>query len=254
MEVLGHYELEQKIELTENMLSSILNVEQYHKTNDDSFWDLYAESEKNLLKRYGKALLPYTTKQFHFYFDCEIGLTIKKVYSQEEYNNLPSELQSLDSSEKEAFFRLAKNAIRNTLQSLYLEKEPDFEIAEKEGLSGSNIDKEATDARLCLTVYYLLKAGFNVEPRNNKYVSQIARFAHMLRGRSWPGAANSALYKKLRTVPEINTGENHIKDLKFIRTHFEDLDLKAALELIDKEIENAISKLPTVKQKVYRSK
>jgi hypothetical protein len=251
IEVLSYYQLEQKIELTEHLLNALINIEQYYKTADESFWKLYSSSEDSLVKRYGKALVPYVSKQFHHYFDFSVGLTIKGIYTRDEFNDLDSDAQTLNESEKATFFHFLKNGIRNLLQGLYLEREPEFELKKEEVLPASSSDIVTTESRLCLAVYFLLKAGFNIEPRNNKNVSQVARFTHMLRGKTWTSANNSSIYKKMRDLPEVNKGEALIKDLEFIKAYFEDLEIESALILIDAEIEKAILKLPAAKQRKY---
>ena len=146
-----------------------------------------------------------------------------------------------------------KRRLHGIVYYLYLEREPQFEIKEKE-LSGTKeeIDKEITEARQLLTIYYLLKAGFDIEHRGTNFISETTRFAHLMTGTKFTTLQKSNIYTKYKLIPNYNKEEYLIKDLRFIRPYFEALHIQKALNLIDKEIETSIKELPLSRRKQYQ--
>jgi hypothetical protein len=129
---------------------------------------------------------------------------------------------------------------------LYLQRDPEFEPQERKSESISEADEhdtEITKSRQLLAVYYLLKAGFNLEHRVSGNVSQIAKFVHLMTGTKFTTIQNSDIYKKYLKMPNYKKDRELIKDLKYVRSYFSELALHNVVQLIDEEINKAKSEL-----------
>jgi len=232
------YELPQQLELTEHLLHVLGLFRHYGQNEQDNPYEQYKEQEEVLLKRYGKTLKPYRDKQFYKYFDFETVLSEKDIYSEVEFNSLTSDEQGLTVNEIDQFIKVCYNSLYNAKVFLYLRMDPVTTIpASKETLAVSTeSDKDITKARQLLAIYYLLKAGFAIEHRDNHSVSAVARFAHLLTGTRYTNLQNSDIYKKYSLMPHYKTGVQLIADLQFIRPFFADLNIQDAIKLIDEEI------------------
>jgi hypothetical protein len=239
------FKLPQQIELTEHLLKMLDIMSEYAQKEDSKIYDNYVKLENALLRKYGKAFKPFKEKQFHAYFYFQEVLVTKDVYTSEQYNNL-GEAQKLSLPETEKFIHLSKNGLHFRLDSLYLQRDPEFEpqARETETTSETEADNEITKARQLLAIYYLLKAGFKVEHRVSGNVSQIAKFVHLMTGTKFTTIQNSEIYKKYLKMPNYKKDKELIKDLKFVRQYFSDLALYNAVQMIDAEIEKAKKELP----------
>lgn len=179
--MIKEYKYSEQNELTEHLLNTLELIDQFSKTQNKDFWKQYVDLENKLAKKYGKHLKAYQSSYFYKYFQFDIIVGEFDFYSSKEFNALPYEQRDFNQNEISQFLTLCKNALNNELSFLYLQKEPEFIITENKPLVESSADKEATEARMCLAVYYLLKGGLNIQPRNNKNVTEIAHFASMLR-------------------------------------------------------------------------
>src|ERR1035437_5109842 len=240
-----HFKLPQQIELTEHLLEMLDIMKEYAQKEDGKVYDNYVKRENALLKKYGKAFKPFKEKQFHSYFYFQEVLVTKDVYTSEQYNSL-GEAQKLSLPEAEKFIRLSQNGLHFRLDSLYLQRDPEFEPQERESepISEAEQDNEITKPRQLLAIYYLLKAGFKVEHRVSGNVSQIAKFVHLMTGTKFTTIQNSDIYKKYLNMRNYKKDKELIKDLKFVRHYFSDLALYNAVQMIDSEIEKAKEELP----------
>ncbi len=145
-DVIKNYELEQQIELTEHLLNSFELVKKYTETNDSSYDVQYVQANKELSKKYGKALASYNVKCFWLYFQFDIVLWKKGYYTREEFNSLPSqEEQSLNAKEISDFLCSIVHRLTTELMELFLKKKPAFEIRKKIKFVIDNEKNEMTD-------------------------------------------------------------------------------------------------------------
>ncbi len=235
-----HFKLPQQIELTEHLLEMLGIMSEYAQKEDAKVYDNYVKLENALLSKYGKAFKPFKETQFRSYFYFQEVLVTKAVYTSEQYNNLGDE-QKLSLPETEKFIHLSKNGLHFRLDSLYLQRDPEFEPQEREqeAIGEAEQDNEITKARQLLAIYYLLKAGFNLEHRVSGNVSQIAKFVHLMTGTKFTTIQNSDIYKKYLKMPNYKKDKELIKDLKYVRSYFSELALHNVVQLIDTEIEKA---------------
>lgn len=240
--VKGYHTL-QKLELTDHLISVLEVMTQYEETGDAAIWEKHKDKEETLLKKYGRALKPYSDLSFYKYFHFDTVLAEKGIYSAEEFNRLSPDEQGLSSKERHAFFRLCRNTLLNAKSFLYLQMEPENVEAITDIADETDSDPAFTKARQLLAIFYLLKASFDLEPRTTHPVSAFARFAHLLTGTKITNLQNSDIYKKYSQMPDYKSGALLIDDLKFIRPYFEELNIVKALELIDEQIDEAAKKL-----------
>lgn len=253
-EVINQYPLPIQIELTNHLLSVLGLMEQYIDSSDSAIWQQYRENEDALLEKYGKTLKPYSDKYFYKYFDFDHVLVEKGIYSTKEFNRLPPDEQGLTLNERQLFIRVCRNTLYNSRTFLRLRMDPENAEAPQDLSDSPEPDREATKARQLLAIYYLLKAGFNIEHRSSHSVSEVVRLAHLLTGTKLTNLQNSDIYKKYSFMPNYKKGEHLIADLKFIRPYFEELDIEKGIKLIDEEIERTIKELPLELRKKYKNK
>jgi hypothetical protein len=254
-EILNQYENEQKIELAEHLIQTFDDLSAYFKTREESVYRRYADRETQLLKKYGKDFKAFSEKSFYKLFDFDTILLEKDYYTSKEFNSLKTNEGDLTEEAVMEFVNLMKRRLHGEIYYLYLEREPQFETKEK-GVGSSiqdETDKDITEARQLLAIYFLLKAGFDIEHRGSNSVSEITRFAHLMTGTKFTTLQKSNIYKKYQLIPNYNKAEYLIKDLRFIRTYFVELHIQKAIDLIDKEIEMSINELPISKRKQYRA-
>jgi hypothetical protein len=253
-EILSDYEVEQKIEIAEHLLQTFDDLLEYFKTREAQVYQRYANRENNLLKKYGKNFKPFSQKSFYKLFDFDTLLLEKDYYTSKEFNSLKAHEGDLTEEAINELVNTMKRRLHGEIYYLYLEREPQFDKKEKElkGTKQDEADKDITEARQLLAIYYLLKAGFNIEHRGTNSVSEITRFAHLMTGTKFTTLQKSNIYKKYQLIPNYNKEEYLIKDLRFIRTYFEELHIQKAIDLIDKEIETSIKELPLSKRKQYQ--
>ena len=234
--VLAHYEPIQQIELTEHLITMFKEVAEYYKTRDNAVYKIYAERQEALLKKYGRLFRPFASKRFDYYFDFDRLLSLQDYYTDEEYNQLVSNEDLSQQDIDELTFSM-NNFLSGKLHYLRLEMEPQFETASKSTVNEDD-DKQMTEARRLLTIYYLLKSTLGIEHRIHGDVTAYARFAHLLLGKKFSKMADSSIYKKYKKLPNFNKGKQLIADLEYIKPYFQQLNLQNAVELIDKEIAN----------------
>ncbi len=250
------YEFPVKLELTEHLLVSVGLMLLYAQRNNEAVYEHYVELEDELLRKYRKALKPYFVKQFFKYFWFDEVLLEKKIYTKEEFNRIAPDWRRLTLTEITEFVSRCQDILFHLRAVIYLQMEPEAGVMPKEATPSlpepQELDKEFSKPRRLLAIYYLLKAGYDIDHRENKSISAIARFAHLLTGTKITSIQNSDIYKKYSMMPNFNKGEKLIADLRFIRPFFEDLHIETALQLIDAEIKRAIEDVPAGKRKKYR--
>ena len=234
--IMEHYTLLQQLEITEHLLS-LVQLARQESAHSDQFWHQYKAKDLALLKRYGKTLKPYVSKSFHAYFYYDTVLTEKEIYSCEIYNSLPGAEQSLSADEISQFLQCCQNVLDWAIHFLYLQKEPEgLDVETVTAPATEEPDKEATRYRQLLTLYYLLKAGFQTEHRDNGNISDVVRLAHLLTGVKFTSLQNSDIYKKYAKIPDHKAGAQLLADLQYIRPYFTNLHLDSAVALIDEDI------------------
>ncbi len=113
-DTVNQYGLPQQLELTDHLIDVLDLMKQYIVNHDESIWKQYKDKENALLKKYGKTLKPYADRYFYKYFDFDIVLAEKGIYSPEEFNRLTHEEQGLTLKEGKLFIRLCYNTLHNT--------------------------------------------------------------------------------------------------------------------------------------------
>lgn len=251
-EILSHYEDEQKVEIAEHLIQTFDDLLEYFKTRSEDVYQKYAKRENELLKKFGKTFKPYTQKRIYTLFDFDRLLLEKNYFTADEFNSLKGDEGELCESDIKELSSSIQRMLHGALHFLYLEREPQFETKEK-NIAGvkDEVDKEITEARQLLAIYYLLKSGFEISHRESNSISEVTRFAHLLTGTKFSTIQKSSIYKKFQYMPNYNKEEYLIKDLRFIRPYFEALHLQKVTELIDKEIEKSIRELPASRRKNF---
>jgi hypothetical protein len=244
---LKHYKPDQKIEITEHLLKLFDAVE----AKDDGAYSILEEA---LVKKYGKGIKQYRDAAIHKYFQFELVLAEKDIYSSEAFNELSGDEQTLSADEIKRFIHSCRNVLRGALYHLYAERDPEFEtepevVFPKE--KGKETDKDVTRSRQLLAIYYLLKSSFNIEHRQSNFISDSAKFAHLLTGIKFTSLQTSDIYKKFQKLPNHKKGVALLEDLKYIRPFFENLGMDKALQLIDEEIRQTKKELPYTTRKKY---
>jgi len=249
-ETMKHFPLEHQIEITEHLMGLIELMEKNLKEDDEAIYYEYLRRESALLKKYGKTLKPFIEKSFCQYFYFEFALIQKGIYTQQEYDSFFPEQKFFSIDEAFDYHQLCLAGLNHSRNLLYLQREPEFEspTPKSETNYEAEQDNEITKARQLLAIYYLLKAGFNVEPRVSGNVSQIAKFVHLMTGTKFTTIQNSDIYKKYLKMPNYKKDKELIKDLKYIKTYFSDLSLHNVVEMINAEIEKAKNELPKYKR------
>ena len=255
-EIMAYYEDEDKMKITLHLLEVLDIQQQFNSSRDSNIWEQYVSLENTLLEQYGSALKPYSAKQLYSYFDAELVLSEKDIYTAEMYNSLPSEEQILSVSGMKQFIAICISALKNSRKFMLLNgvslKENNVNHQQLLPLNGKKEDeseKEYTKARQLLAIYYMLKTQ-GIEHRENNSVSGIARLAHLLTGTNFTKIQNSDIYKKYLLMPNYKTGEALLKDLHYIRPFFEE-GVFEAVKLIDAEINRCIKELPLAQRKKW---
>jgi hypothetical protein len=253
-----NHELPVKLELTEHLLFALDLIFLHAHTNNDNIYSYYLELEDELLRKYRKTFKPYLVQQFFRYFWFEEVLLEKEIYSKEAFYNLEHEWRRLSGEEITDFVEQCRDFLYYARTIIYLQLEPEAAGTEQIKLAMPAIseqpepaDKDFTKARQLLTIHYLLKAGWEIEPRSSHPISDIVRFAHLLTGTKFTSLQNSDLYKKYMQMPHFKTGEQLVADLKFIRPYFEQLHIEKAVQLIDDQIQKTLKELPLASRKKY---
>ena len=230
--VMGHYEMEDKIYLTENLLKII---ELHHHPVNDKFNTDAAAVFEGLLKKYRNKLKPFVMASFPLYFDPLHALSEHSIISAKEFNARSP--QRLSDEAFHHFLEIIHRFLTNYRYEFYLESEhPDLnKVIENDG------SPEFTLSRQLLTLYFLLKT-LGIEPRNTVDIAPVARFAHLITGTSFHTLQNSNLYKKLKKVPNFKEDKALIKDLEFIIPFFKEINLEKAVLFIEDEIKLAKKK------------
>jgi hypothetical protein len=93
---------------------------------------------------------------------------------------------------------------------------------------------ESSRKRQVLMIYFLFKS-LGVQ-RAGVSVANMARFVHSLLGQPIEDINNSQLYKLLKQAPKLNEEKFLREDLYFVKKQFENIELFAIVEMIQKEI------------------
>ncbi len=237
--VLLHYNLEQKIELTEHFIKLFEELLEYSETKDFATpLGKFTNREVDLLKKFRSGYKPYEEKKFAVLFDFDNVLLEKAYYTEEAFNKLTKEERKLPAQDVVSFCSYMDEALHSKLHDLYLGED---ESGEDLGMiqQKDESDKEMTEARRLLALHFLFKATLGNDYRRRTDISVYARFAHLLLGKKITKLQNSNIYKKFKEMPTFKNGKQLIQDLNYIKPFFIELEIQKAVELIEKEIEKA---------------
>jgi hypothetical protein len=241
-ECMAHYTPLVQAELTESLKAMFGNLLVFACAGDgagrNNAHAAAAAAENALLKKYGRALRPYWSKKFMWYFDFDTVLAEKGILTPEQYNALP-ERQALAPAEAAAFAGACIRLLDVALTHILLEIEPEGANGPGGGLGDTGADSGTgfTRSRQLLAIHFLLSVGFGIEPGSGNDTSSLARLAHLLTGTPYTSLQNSEIYKKYRRLPNIKSGPPYISDLQYIRGFFNELGLQNVIGAIDTEIE-----------------
>jgi|GEM_PF-1096656 len=254
-ELLKNYENEQRIELSEHLMSIFGNIDEYFKTKDKEILSDYRNADFELVIKYGRKFKPFHDKGFHKLFSFETVLLEKGYYTEQEFKLLENQEKELSQSDVTQWIVGVLKFLHAVRYYTHMDGEPEFETTKIPELKETKEehDGEMTEARQLLAIYFIFKAGFGIEPRHTHDISKVARFAHLMSRRRITSMQNSSIYEKLKTMPYYKKDESLIEDLKYIKPFFKELDMQKALELIDDEQEKAIQGLSPSKRNKYRA-
>ncbi|MGQ0828241.1 MAG: hypothetical protein ACT4ON_07590, partial [Bacteroidota bacterium] len=85
--VMKHYTIEERIELTKYLQRVFSLYIRGEEKDNEKAGEINKEHE-NLIKKYGKNFKYYHDGQLHHYFNFDIVLAEKEIYSLEEYNSM----------------------------------------------------------------------------------------------------------------------------------------------------------------------
>jgi hypothetical protein len=239
-EVVLQYPSEMKIEINRH-LEQLMTL---FRDEPETCFGKIGNAEMLFLEKYGSALKPYRDKGFHKYFDTDLVLAEKDIFTVEEWNKLPGEIQSLSPDITGRFISVCINQLLMARQFLYLEREtgitinlePETNINDSRSILSENINANGfTKARQLLAVYFLLQS-LGVKHRGDAPLSATAKLIHLISGTPFTAIQNSDIYKKYRVMPHYKKGKELMADLNFIRPFFEAVYLNEAVKLIDEEV------------------
>ncbi|HMT75474.1 MAG TPA: hypothetical protein PKA77_15485 [Chitinophagaceae bacterium] len=235
--LVGRYKEDLQLELTEHLLYMLGYMKEAAMSPEETGAEYMQlkEREEALLQKHGRVLKPYRELHFEKYLSTDILLVEKEVITTEEYNGLPAEEQGLTQAEVLRFVRVCSQVLDSERQLLLLNREPEAEVKQAGAVESGA--RENTQSRQLLALHYLLQAGFGIEPRSTVSVSSLARLAHLLTGTGYSSLQNSELYKKYLQMPNFKKGSALIADLRYIRSHFEEMGIQEAVKQIDAEIQ-----------------
>lgn len=244
-EVLEDFKGPQRLEMVEHFWKLFDEIENDFQNGNNEGLESYQKRAEDLLKRYGRTLKPYQSKYFYKLFTFPVLLHITGYYTTEEFNALQNQEYLLSQEDVSQWLDRVRKFLHADRYYYYLERDPEFETTVNTEISGTReeSDKEMTEARRLLAIYYILKVGFNIEPKQSHSAAALARLSHLLLGKPLTDAQNSSIYKKYKKMPEVNSGSVLVKDLRYIRQYFEELDLQNILELIDRQIKSTLKKV-----------
>jgi hypothetical protein len=225
--ILENFDIKEQQYITE-IYCKIAN---YVQTRDEEeFWEEIVKlyETKILKKFYSKAqnmfLLKHFTKEY-------LLVNHRQFYSNEEYNKLDGELQFLTKQENIAIKKHIKSFLIDKKWKLF---KVDDSYIEKQNLeltgnkqTENSINKEFTTARQVLAIHYLLE----YTKVKNIDKTEIARFIEFLTGKNYDN-----IYEKVKKPFKLNDKEMK-KDLRFIKTYFENMGMKEVVKMIINEIE-----------------
>lgn len=223
------YTLDMKIEITRH-LEKLMTL---FRDEPETCFEKINKAEVDFYEKYGSTLKPYRDAQFYKYFNAELVLSEKDIFSAEEWNQLPPELQSFAPEMTEKFKLFCLTQLTMARQFLYLDRQigsPD-NFPEKSGSTANH--NGVTRSRQLLAIYFLLKAN-GIEHRVNVSGTDIARLVNLFSNIPCPDTIqNSEIYKMYLKMPEYKEKKNLLADLTFIRPFFEGVSHTGVLELID---------------------
>ena len=134
------YSIEEQIEFTKYLLKLFdIYYKEAEETETNIHW-IQQESER-LKKKYGKNFKPYRNAQLYSYFQFDILLVEKGIFTTEEFNNFKNaEEQQLNQTERKSFMAGCCRRLQHALDELYLESPP-----ESTTLKGVNKDESKTE-------------------------------------------------------------------------------------------------------------
>lgn len=208
-------------------------LKSYLESPEHGYKEIY-EAEMVLFEKYGSAMKHYSDMQFHKYFQPDIVLAEKEIFSTEEWNSLIDGQQEVSGEEMTEFINLILGQIGLSRRFMLLNRQLDDATVPKEKQKKEE-GNEQTRARQLLAIYFLLKS-LDIEHRADTSISAVARLIHLVSNTALTNLQNSDIYKKYREMPYYKKGKELLTDLQYIRPYFEDIGLKSVVTLIDSEI------------------
>lgn len=94
-----------------------------------------------------------------------------------------------------------------------------------------------TNSHWVLIFYYWIKSYINSEPRHLGELTSLARFIHLISGKSPIKVTNSSdIYQKLQKSPNFKNDQYLIPDLSYTKDLFQKYGMNEAAQLIENEI------------------
>lgn len=103
-----------------------------------------------------------------------------------------------------------------------------------------------SNSQLVLIFYYFFSFT-GVEPRANVDVAPVAKFLHLITGKSFSNIQSSDFYKKLLKAPNHIADKKLIEDLNHIRPLFKKAELNEIVKMIDNEIDQCRTEIKRTK-------
>lgn len=113
-----HYNTFEKIELTKHLIG-VFNTYFESKESNKAALKLHKNELEEIKKKFGKKFQAFKKAQLFQYFNFDIIIAEKLIYSEKEFNEM--EEQSMSEFEIETFLKLGINLLESKLEEFYME-------------------------------------------------------------------------------------------------------------------------------------
>jgi hypothetical protein len=225
-----------------------LNIEMPYKNNEYFGSQNFDEEnfiDEQLLAKFRHKMKVFVSCKLHYYFSPDT--------TYQESLNQRLQINPAVILDKDEFFELTERLYQildMVKTDLYLKEpnKPDLvndtsklqELAEQKTgktMKGSSKStrNEFTRSRQTIAMNYLFQS-VGLKVRGEISVVSLARLAHLLSAMPYEDANDTSIGKMMKKLPDMTQNKHYEKDLEFVRKHFVDVQLKEAVELIDKEL------------------
>lgn len=243
-EMAEQYTIEILLSVTEH-LEYIFNV---MLSGQGDWYSQVNTAEIAMYRKYGREMQPYKNGNFTVYFDMDMALVAKGIFTREEFKEVKRHLNGSDFpvSDEAILCLKCHSMLSNALQAIYLNTD-NTGANEKAGtamLEAAVTDVEVSDhpggkmsrARQLLAIWYLLD-NYAIGHRTEVHISSVVRLIHLISNVPLTRMQDSDIYKKYRQLPDkLKTGRDLRNDLQYIRPFFVEVKLDSAVNRIDREI------------------